>query len=89
MTLDEAVAYALAGDGEAEREPADDSTSVLTQRELDVLRLIVDGQPDREIAETLFISPRTVTTHVTNILNKLGVNSRSAAVAYAVRNGLV
>ena len=61
----------------------------LTARERDVLRLIVDGHPDREIAEALFISPRTVTTHVTNILNKLGVNSRSAAAAYAVRHDLV
>jgi DNA-binding CsgD family transcriptional regulator len=63
--------------------------SILTARELDVLRLIADGKPDREIAETLFISPRTVTSHVTNILNKLGVNSRSAAAAYAVRHDLV
>ena len=54
-----------------------------------MLRLIVDGKPDREIAETLYISPRTVTTHVTNILNKLGVSSRAAAAAYAVRHELV
>jgi non-specific serine/threonine protein kinase len=61
----------------------------LTARELDILRLIADGKPDREIAETLFISPRTVTSHVTNILNKLGVNSRSAAAAFAIRHDLV
>jgi non-specific serine/threonine protein kinase len=61
----------------------------LSARELEVLRLIVDGQPDREIAELLFISPRTVGGHVTSILNKLGVNSRSAAAAYAVRHGLI
>lgn len=61
----------------------------LTARELDVLRLIAEGMPDREIADTLFISPRTVTTHVTNILNKLGVSSRSAAVAYGVRHGII
>jgi ATP/maltotriose-dependent transcriptional regulator MalT len=61
----------------------------LTEREVDVLRLIADGRPDREIAETLFISPRTVNTHVANILNKLGVSSRSAATAYAVRHGLI
>jgi DNA-binding NarL/FixJ family response regulator len=56
---------------------------------LDVLRLVAEGRKDREVAETLFISRRTVTTHVTNILNKLGAESRSAAVAYAVRHGLV
>ena len=61
----------------------------LTAREHDVLRLIAEGIPDREIADSLFISPRTVTTHVTNILNKLGVNSRSAAVAHGVRQGLI
>lgn len=61
----------------------------LTPRELDVLRLVVEGRPDREIAEELFLSPRTVGGHVTNILNKLGVNSRSAATALAVRQGIV
>ena len=53
-----------------------------------MLRLVAEGLPDREIAATLFLSPRTVTSHVTSILNKLGVGSRSAAVAYAVRHGL-
>jgi DNA-binding NarL/FixJ family response regulator len=60
----------------------------LSQRELEVLRLIVDGKADREIAGTLFISRRTVTTHVTSILNKLGANTRTEAAATAVRHGL-
>jgi DNA-binding CsgD family transcriptional regulator len=51
--------------------------------------LIADGRADREIAEILSVSPRTVGGHVSNILNKLGVNSRSAATALAVRHGLV
>ncbi|MGH2534582.1 MAG: tetratricopeptide repeat protein [Thermomicrobiales bacterium] len=59
----------------------------LTKREIDVLSLIVEGRSDKEIGEALFISHRTAMTHVTNILNKLGVNSRTAA-AFAVRNGL-
>lgn len=63
--------------------------SPLTARELQVLRLITEGKPDREIAAALSISPRTVTTHVTNILNKLGLSSRSAAAAYAARHDLV
>jgi DNA-binding CsgD family transcriptional regulator/tetratricopeptide (TPR) repeat protein len=60
----------------------------LTKREIEVLRLLVDGMSDREIAENLFISPRTAMTHVTNILNKLNVPSRTAAATYAVRHGL-
>jgi predicted ATPase len=61
----------------------------LSARELDVLRLIVSGKSDREIAEALFISPRTVTTHVSNIFNKLKVNTRAEAAALAVRTGVV
>ncbi|MGB3306928.1 MAG: tetratricopeptide repeat protein [Thermomicrobiales bacterium] len=63
--------------------------SLLTEREMDVLRLLAEGQSTAEIAETLFISPRTATTHVTHILAKLDVNSRAGAVAAAIRQGLV
>jgi predicted ATPase/DNA-binding CsgD family transcriptional regulator len=62
---------------------------VLTARERDVLGLLVDGQTDREIGEALSISHRTVMTHVSNILAKLGVDSRTAAAARAVRDGLL
>jgi DNA-binding CsgD family transcriptional regulator len=61
----------------------------LSAREIDVLSLIVDGKTDREIAASLFISPRTVTTHVTHILNKLGVSTRTEAAACPVREGLI
>ena len=61
----------------------------LTEREKDVLNHLVDGLTDREIGAALFIGHRTVATHVTNILNTLGVNSRTAAAATAVRLGLV
>jgi predicted ATPase/DNA-binding CsgD family transcriptional regulator len=60
----------------------------LTRREVEVLELLVEGRSDKEIGEALFISHRTAMTHVTNILNKLGVNSRTAAAAIAVRHGL-
>ncbi len=61
----------------------------LTPRELEVLRLLADGRSDREIAAALFISPATATTHVRNLLAKLGVGSRMAAAAYAHRHHLV
>ena len=61
----------------------------LSDRELEVLRLLADGRSDREIAAALFISLGTATTHVRNIRRKLGVHSRGAAAAFAVHHGLV
>jgi non-specific serine/threonine protein kinase len=60
----------------------------LTARELDVLRLLADGLTNHEIADALYVSRRTVATHVDHILTKLDARSRTAAVAYAIRNGL-
>jgi predicted ATPase/DNA-binding CsgD family transcriptional regulator len=60
----------------------------LTRRECEVLRLVVQGRTNREIAAALFVSHRTATTHVANILGKLGVTSRTEAAAWAVREGL-
>jgi DNA-binding NarL/FixJ family response regulator len=64
-------------------------TYPLTERELDVLRLIVDGCSNAEIAEKLFITVGTVKTHVRNILNKLCVNDRTQVAVRALRAGLV
>ncbi|HET9658947.1 MAG TPA: LuxR C-terminal-related transcriptional regulator [Thermomicrobiales bacterium] len=61
----------------------------LTQRELEILRLLAAGKSNREIADILFISPGTVKVHVTHILAKLDLPSRSAATDYAHRHGLV
>ena len=61
----------------------------LTPREVDVLRLVAQGLTDAEIAERLDISYRTASTHLTSIFNKLGINSRVAAVRFAVENRLV
>ena len=60
----------------------------LTERELEVLRLIGEGLTNQEIADTLFIGIKTVKTHVSNILSKLGVNDRTQAAIYAHRNKL-
>ena len=61
----------------------------LSQREQEVLGLLVTGATNREIAMQLDITQRTVKAHVTSILNKLGVSSRTEAVAVAIRTGLV
>jgi non-specific serine/threonine protein kinase len=61
----------------------------LTERQIEVLRLLAQGSSDREIADALFISHRTAMTHVARILERLDVSSRSAAVAFAFRNGLI
>jgi DNA-binding CsgD family transcriptional regulator len=61
----------------------------LSERELDVLRLVARGLTDADVAERLFISPRTVSGHLQSIYNKLGVSSRTAASAFAFEHGLV
>lgn len=61
----------------------------LTQRELEVLRLLAQGQSNREISDQLFISPSTAARHVANIFAKLDVDSRSKAAAFAHQHGLI
>ena len=63
--------------------------SLLTDRELEVLRLVAAGRSNREIAAELVISPHTVSRHVQNIFLKLGLSSRAAATAYAYEHHLV
>jgi predicted ATPase/DNA-binding CsgD family transcriptional regulator len=60
----------------------------LTQREIEVLRLVTMGLTDAQVAEKLVISPRTVHTHLNSIYSKLGVTSRSAATRYAIEHHL-
>jgi len=67
---------------------AANSEDGLTEREQEVLRLIADGMNNREIAEKLFISEKTVKTHVSNILSKLHLDDRTQAAIYALRHGL-
>jgi DNA-binding CsgD family transcriptional regulator len=61
----------------------------LSQREVEVLRLLAAGKTNPDIAATLSISPKTVTHHVTSILGKIGASNRTEAAAYAARTGLV
>ena len=60
----------------------------LTERERDILKLLVDGLSNPEIAEQLTVSRSTIKTHVSHILEKLGVNSRLEAVKLAIRHQL-
>ena len=69
--------------------PAIGASRGLTAREVDVVRLLIAGQTDREIAAALFIGHRTAQDHVSNIIGKLGVANRTEAVAVAVRDRLV
>ncbi len=62
---------------------------ILTRREVEVLRFVARGWTDRDIAERLYLSRRTVSNHVSNILGKLDVPSRRAAVVTAVRLGML
>jgi DNA-binding NarL/FixJ family response regulator len=68
---------------------APESPEKLTERETEVLRLLASGMANKEIAAEMHISETTVKTHVSNILMKLGVPSRTQAALYAVRIGLV
>lgn len=63
--------------------------SGLTEREMEVLRLVGQGASNREIAQALFISEKTAKNHLTHIFEKLGVTDRTQAALYAVRAGLV
>ncbi|MDP5272515.1 response regulator [Chengkuizengella axinellae] len=60
----------------------------LTDREMEVLRLIAQGKSNQEVADELFIGVKTVKFHVTNILSKLGVEDRTQAAIYAFKHGL-
>ena len=87
MQLDPAVARRLM----STLHPSTTSATAedLTARELEVLRLLAEGRANKEIAAALSLSERTARTHVSSILAKLGLNSRTQAALWAVREGLV
>ena len=100
MTLEEAIEYALSEE-EPSATAAPSSTTGrpppssvperpdgLTSREVEVLGLVATGMTNAQVAHRLFISPRTVETHLTSIYHKLGVSSRSAATRFALEHGL-
>jgi DNA-binding NarL/FixJ family response regulator len=103
LTLEQAITEALrilreaqpaqmdAGSPDQTTQPASavlDQLSTLTPRERQVLALLAQGASNRAIADALVIAERTAEIHVSNILGKLGVTSRTQAAAYAVAHGL-
>ena len=71
------------------REPSPMGRTLLTEREREVLRLVSQGATNREIAQTLWLSQKTIKNHLTHIFEKLGVSDRTQAALWAIRSGLV
>jgi DNA-binding NarL/FixJ family response regulator len=83
------LADTVARDSEAARRQAPcRSSSNLSPREMEVLRLLAAGHSNQRIAQTLFLSPRTVQRHIANIYPKLGVHCRAEAIIHALHHGL-
>jgi DNA-binding NarL/FixJ family response regulator len=86
--LDPAVARLLAQRMRTKKSPDEELVEPLTDREKDVLRLLGQGMSNKEIGTALFITERTARTYVSNILGKLGLQSRTQAALYAVEHKL-
>jgi DNA-binding CsgD family transcriptional regulator len=100
MGLDEAMGYALSGEqpstppSPATSQPAIPSSSLehpagLTSREVEVLGLVATGLTNTQVAQRLFLSPRTVQRHLNSVYHKIGVSSRTAATRFAMEHGLL
>ncbi len=85
MALHPAIARKLLN----QQDKQENAESSLTEREIEVIKLVAQGLDNPEIAEKLVISLPTVRSHVTNILNKLGLSNRTQAALYALRHNLV
>jgi len=85
------VAKQLVGDylRQTQQGEAADQLATLTEREREVLQLLVEGKTGRESAEVLVLSPATVERHRANLMAKLGLHSRTELIRYALRRGLI
>jgi predicted ATPase/DNA-binding CsgD family transcriptional regulator len=93
MSMDEAIEYALSTGEPSAIGPEQRSTSELpaglTSREVEVLALVATGITNAQVAERLFLSPRTVQRHLNSVYHKIGVGSRTAATRFALEHGLL
>jgi two-component system response regulator NreC len=71
------------------QEDEKETCDILTTREREILQLIAEGNSSKKIAEALFISPKTVETHRTHIMDKLNIHNRTDLIKYAIRQGIV
>jgi two-component system, NarL family, response regulator LiaR len=85
--LQPAIAHKLMRD--IQKQPGQAQTEgSLTEREIEILQMVAQGQTNQQIADSLFLSERTVRTHITNILAKLRLDNRTQAALYALREGI-
>ncbi len=99
MSMQTAIEYALSAEEpstttpsstpEQPPAPAPEHPAGLTSREVEVLGLVAAGMTNAQVAERLFLSPRTVQRHLNSIYHKLGVSSRTAATRFALERGLI
>lgn len=92
MSMEAAIEYALLEEEPSTITPssaAPEQPAGLTPREVEVLKLVAAGMTNAQVAQGLFISPRTVQRHLTSIYHKLGVSSRTTATRFAIEHGLV
>jgi predicted ATPase/DNA-binding CsgD family transcriptional regulator len=90
MELEKAIEYALSEGKPSTTTPSSmpEHPGGLTSREVEVLGLVAEGLTNAQVAQRLFLSPRTVDTHLSSIYHKLGVSSRAAAMRFALEHGL-
>jgi predicted ATPase/DNA-binding CsgD family transcriptional regulator len=89
MTPDEAVEYVLGTEEAAAPPPEEPASSLLSEREAEILVLVAEGLTNPQVAERLYVSPRTVGQHLRSVYRKLGVSSRTAAARVALERHLI
>jgi DNA-binding NarL/FixJ family response regulator len=97
MSVETAIEYALSEEGSSTRSPAPEQPppsagehpAELTLREVEVLNLVAEGLTNPQVAQKLFLSPRTVQRHLNSVYRKLGVSSRTAATHLALEHDLL
>ncbi len=87
LTLSEAAELAITTVREIAEAPVSRASGVLSEREVEVIQLVATGLTNAQVADRLFLSRRTVDAHLRRIYDKLGLNSRTEIVRYALENG--